>query len=159
MKKLLGIAAILAVSACQPTGTGKGDEVANSALENATAQISRLEKENADLRATIARAQRASVASKRKEADERPVDMDGVYADPEPLASAPVRKLCWQDYCPCDGPETALDTTICRNAKGGIEMSDEQWATGAQARDFKRSGDKANREMDSIIADMKARRK
>lgn len=63
-------------------------------------------------------------------------------------------KLCWQDYCPCDGPETALDRTICRNARGGIEMSDDQWAIGAQARDSKREGDRLNAEMDAILSDM-----
>ena len=63
--------------------------------------------------------------------------------------------LCWQDYCPCDAPETVLDRTICRNAKGGIDMSDDQWAIGAQARDSKREGDRLNAEMDNIISDMR----
>ena len=67
--------------------------------------------------------------------------------------------LCWQDYCPCDSPETSLDRTICRNAKGGVEMSDDQWAIGAQARDSKREGDRLNREMDDILADTARQRR
>jgi hypothetical protein len=64
--------------------------------------------------------------------------------------------LCWQDYCPCDHPVTALDRTICRNARAGVAMSDEQWSIGAEARDLKYAGDESNRQMDEVISDMKA---
>lgn len=60
---------------------------------------------------------------------------------------------CWQDYCPCENPETALDYTICRNVRGGIEMSDNQWSIGAMARDLKRSGDDSNQQMDEAMRD------
>ena len=62
--------------------------------------------------------------------------------------------LCWQDYCPCTDAVNALDHTICRNAKGGIEMSDDQWSIGAQAHDAKIEGDRASRDMKAIIDDM-----
>ena len=66
--------------------------------------------------------------------------------------------LCWQDYCPCDNPVTALDRTICRNARGGIEMSDDQWAIGAEARDMKYESDRLSNEMDDVMSDVRAQR-
>lgn len=77
-----------------------------------------------------------------------------VMPTPEPEAAV----LCWQDYCPCDDPVTALDHTICRNARGGIEMTDDQWSIGAMARDLKYSGDESNRQMDEVMSDAQAQR-
>ena len=76
----------------------------------------------------------------------------------EVAETAPALSLCWQDYCPCDGPETALDHTICRNAQGGVAMSDDQWAIGAMARDMKRESDDLSRQSDEGIAEINAHR-
>ena len=75
----------------------------------------------------------------------------GGLLEPKSEKAEPVN-LCWQDYCPCESSETALDRTICRNAKGGIEMTDDQWSIGAMARDMKRDGDRLKREIDDINA-------
>lgn len=63
--------------------------------------------------------------------------------------------MCWQDYCPCDDPITSTDYTICRNLRGGVEVSDDQMSIGAEARDLKRAGDASNREMEGIISGMR----
>ena len=103
------------------------------------------EAELAKLRADSARLA-GSEESKSQE------DPDAVAEADEPESEAnPAASLCWQDYCPCESPETSLDITICRNARGGIEMSDDQWSIGAMARDSKREGDRLNAEMDTIL--------
>tara|TARA_R110002110_G_scaffold151417_1_gene343593 strand:- start:42 stop:482 length:441 start_codon:yes stop_codon:yes gene_type:complete len=95
------------------------------------------------------------IESPSKPVSESVASQLGSY-DPEDVQ--PEDDLCWQDYCPCENPETALDHTICRNARGGIEMSDEQWSFGAMSRDIKRSGDEANRQMDEVLSDAAAQR-
>jgi hypothetical protein len=148
LRNTLALLAMLSLAACQqPDGAQSGN---TDELQKAQAEIARLEKANASL-----------IAEKAKAAQKIGAPMDYDYEGDEAAAdavAAPSRKLCWQDYCPCENPETPLDTTICRNAKGGIEMSDEQWAIGAQARDSKRSGDRLNREMDDILSDMRSKR-
>jgi hypothetical protein len=158
LRNTLALLAMLSLAACQqPDGAQSGN---TDELQKAQAEIARLEKANASLIAEKAKAAQKSPAEKKAK-DEIGAPMDYDYEGDEAAAdavAAPSRKLCWQDYCPCENPETPLDTTICRNAKGGIEMSDEQWAIGAQARDSKRSGDRLNREMDDILSDMRSKR-
>lgn len=154
LKNIVSLLAILSLTACQQSdGAQTGDA---DALQKAQAEITRLKMENASLIADKAKGTKHKPAEKKSKADgDAPMDFD--EESDEAAADAdtvPRRKLCWQDYCPCEKTETPLDTTICRNAKGGIEMSDDQWALGAQARDSKRAGDRLNREMDEIISDM-----
>lgn len=155
MKFLIKLATILTLSACGPSGQVRTDN--DEALLKAKSEIERLEAENTAL-LSQAQANRAVPQAEKKKAPAPTLDMDEDYDDVEATTKAPNRQLCWQDYCPCDNPETPLDSTICRNARGGIEMSDDQWSIGAQARDMKRSGDRANREMEQIISEMPARR-
>lgn len=151
MLRLFALATMLSLAGCQQPSEVQTDNGAD--LQKAQAQIERLEKENAELKAQQPKATPEAKKAKAELTD----DMDQDY-DSEAAASPSKRNLCWQDYCPCDKPETSLDLTICRNAKGGVEMSDEQWAIGAQARDSKREGDRLSREMDGIISDMNAKR-
>ena len=73
-------------------------------------------------------------------------------------ANAAKPKLCWHGYCPCEQPVNALDRTICRNARAGVEVSDDQWSIGAMARDLKRDGDESNRQMDEVMRDARSQR-
>lgn len=85
---------------------------------------------------------------------------DDPFGEAVARAMAPRAKedLCWQDYCPCDNPETELDSATCRSARDGIEMSDVRWSIGAMARDLKRASQGSNRQMDEIMRDIEAQR-
>lgn len=48
---------------------------------------------------------------------ESPTPKKADMAKNESSAALPKPDLCWQDYCPCVQPVTALDHTICRNAR------------------------------------------
>ena len=90
-------------------------------------------------------------------------NLDGEYPSEEETAASlramhSPRALCWQDYCPCENPVNGLDRTICRNARAGVEMSDDQWSIGAMARDLKRDGDESNRQMDEVMRDARSQR-
>lgn len=156
MRRWMASLAFLSLAACQQPEEAKPAEP--EALQKAQAEIQRLKMENADLLAQKPKAK--PTAQNAYVSSEQPMDSydaedrnaaDKIEADYR-------RKLCWQDYCPCESSETALDTIICRNARGGIEMSDDQWAIGAQARDSKRAGDRLNQEMDDIISDTRPSR-
>jgi hypothetical protein len=60
--------------------------------------------------------------------------------------SPPVQSQCWQDYCPCDPVETVTDKWICRNLRGGVDVSDDVMSMGAMQRDSARSLRQWNRE-------------
>jgi membrane-bound lytic murein transglycosylase B len=156
MRFLSVLLLIFALSACQQAS--RDTSQAETALEQAKADIAKLEMENETLKKASASEAKAKKVSKPKP----PKTHGGLDEyDPEIAydeTAKPTSKLCWQDYCPCDETVTALDRTICRNARGGIEMSDDQWAIGAQARDGKREGDRLSREMDDIISDMRPSR-
>jgi murein L,D-transpeptidase YcbB/YkuD len=155
----LALVMLMLLASCQQSGNAQQSEAA--ALQKAQAEIARLKQENADLMAEKGKAENAKSATKTANANAgKPMDYydDADMAAADKVEADSQRKLCWQDYCPCDSPETALDTTICRNARGGIDMSDEQWAIGAQARDSKREGDRLTKEMDAIISDMRSSR-
>lgn len=157
MRLLLALMSISALSACQNASPDKSQT--DAALEQAKAEISKLEMENATLKKASVPKVKPPKASKLESPKINQAGLDEY--DPEFSdndAAKPSQKLCWQDYCPCDETVTALDRTICRNARGGVEMSDDQWAIGAQARDSKREGDRLSREMDNIISDMRTNR-
>lgn len=123
---------------CTPEPTPVDDSKAEAAL----AELEAAKAELAKVRAEAAKAMAA-----------KPDPALATAYEPEQETPAP--SLCWQDYCPCESPETSLDQTICRNARAGIAMSDEQWSIGAMARDSKRQGDRLSAEMDDILADMR----
>jgi hypothetical protein len=144
--RLAAIYLLLALSACQPgsVDNSPGDP---SASGNDTAAEEKARRE------AVAAAQLPP----------KPKTTPKVIAGANSMEStsvAPSRQdLCWQDYCPCEHPETGLDHTICRNARAGVEMSDDQWSIGAMARDVKRSGDESNRQMDEVMRDTEAQRR
>ena len=154
MKHLL-IASLLLLGACQPTPEPV-EEV------NVDETLAKLNETQVNLReAETKAAQAATTATTKAKSSVDDASARWSCTDPEDhecIETGPhdVPRLCWQDYCPCDDTVTALDGMLCRNARGGIEMSDDQWAIGAQARDSKREGDRLNAEMDGIIADMRA---
>ena len=63
---------------------------------------------------------------------------------------APTVDLCWQDYCPCDSPTNAMDSTLCRNLKGGLPMDEEMMALGAGMRDARKELDEFEAEHGSF---------
>ena len=151
MRLLLSLFVISGLSGCEQASQDSART--NVALEKAKAEIAKLEKENTELKNV-----KASKITKPKlpKAETGLDDYDPEFGHSE--SATPRRNLCWQDYCPCDETVTALDITICRNARGGVGMSDDQWAIGAQARDSKREGDRLSREMDGILSEMNEKR-
>ena len=140
MKHLIIIASLL-VAACsaEPTPVDDGKlEDALAKLEQAQADLAKAKDDSAQAGLGAASKAMTTIA----EVDE--------MADPP--------SLCWQDYCPCEKTVTALDVTICRNARAGVAMSDDQGSIGAGAQDMKREGDRLNAEMDGVMSDDRAQR-
>lgn len=53
-------------------------------------------------------------------------------------AKAPTEIMqCWQDYCPCRETDT-YSRILCRNQRGGVYITPEEYATGAALRDTDR---------------------
>ena len=148
--RFAAIVLLLSLSACQPP-------VADDAAIQANAEPSPIVEAQ---RPTTAKPAPPPKIVPKAVANE---NLDGEYpSEEETVASLRAmhspRALCWQDYCPCENPVNALDRTICRNARAGVEMSDDQWSIGAMARDLKRDGDESNRQMDEVMRDARSQR-
>jgi hypothetical protein len=115
MKRLLALMAIYSLTACQQPDGAQTDNA--NALQKAKVEIARLEKEKASLMADKAKAAKQKPAEKKAKADiGTPMDSyteaDEAAADAAQQAGleaygidavrASRRKLCWQDYCPCE---------------------------------------------------------
>jgi len=72
-----------------------------------------------------------------------------VVTKPAPSTPIPAAEAerCWQDYCPCD-EEAAMDKILCRNMRGGVEVTDEMMASAAAMRDARAEMDKFEAEND-----------
>ena len=60
---------------------------------------------------------------------------------------------CWQGYCPCD-ETNSISTLLCRNLRGGVEVSDELMAAGAAQRDAQASLQQWNRDNPDMPVDV-----
>ena len=153
--RFAAIVLLLSLSACQPP-------VADDAAIQANAEPSPIVEDEWTPLEKPAPAPK-SVAKVAPEPIGQGEPMHGEYPSEEELeaswrAQRAERGLCWHGYCPCERPVNALDRTICRNARGGVEMSDDQWSIGAMARDLKRDGDESNRQMDEVMRDARSQR-
>lgn len=134
MLKLIALAALLSLTACQQQEQVQADSIGE--LQKAQAQIEQLQKENADLKA-----QKSKVQTPAKKAKAKPTtDMDEDYEGDDTAMSTPSQKLCWQDYCPCEPGQDGqgLEASLCRNLKAGIPVDDQIMATAAMSRDARR---------------------
>jgi hypothetical protein len=65
--------------------------------------------------------------------------------DQEAPSEAAAAEECWQDYCPCE-ESGEVDVMLCRNIRGGVEVTPEMMASGAAMRDARKSLEKFKRE-------------
>lgn len=155
MKRLLVLIAMFSLAACQQPDGGQSGNA--DALQNAQTEIARLEKENASLITEKVKenAAKVNVAKKKPkaeieaptgyytEADEAAADaaqQAGLKAYGIDAQKARRRKLCWQDYCPCEPGQDGqgMEASLCRNLKDGVGVDDDVMAAASVARDARR---------------------
>lgn len=131
MLRLITLAALLSLTGCQQPTKKQPDNAVE--LLNTQAQIERLEKENAALKAQQSKAKPAPKTTKDGLTD-------GIYQDSEVATSSSSRNLCWQDYCPCEPGQDGegMEASLCRNLKADIRVDDDIMAAAAMARDARR---------------------
>ncbi len=54
------------------------------------------------------------------------------------------KRLCWQDYCPCEPPQGGPDAGICRAFKAGVHVDEGLLAGAAMMRDGRRQMESGN---------------
>lgn len=148
--RIATIALLLALSACQPPS-------ADQAAIEETPEVSLLEEVHSEPAAKSAQEPKPALESIASEEPMEALEAPQ-WLDAQEWEAITKPGLCWHGYCPCDSPVNALDRTICRNARAGVEMSDDQWSIGAMARDLKRDGDESNRQMDEVMRDTREQR-
>jgi hypothetical protein len=81
-----------------------------------------------------------------------PADKPAVEVEHQPPAPArpePEQASWWQDYCPCEESGDP-DRILCRNLRGGVQVTPDMMAAGAALRDARKSLDDWERENGSF---------
>ncbi|NCP11686.1 MAG: hypothetical protein GW859_06995 [Sphingomonadales bacterium] len=128
-------------------GCGGDPNEPASDIEGQLAELKALERTNEALRRDLAasEARRSAMPAKPRQAASPVENLDGdVGSTDEALAAAAAQSpgRCWQDYCPCDSTDPDygyMDVPICRNLRGGVAVSDEQFSLGAASRDARKA--------------------
>lgn len=68
-----------------------------------------------------------------------PVSTPSQRPAPVEIAAEPLER-CWQGYCPCE-EDGDIDRMLCRNMRGGVDVSDDMMASGAAMRDGRKALD------------------